>query len=52
MAFKVPPGDTLTLEAVGPHPIHVIGYLQPLAEGDGYDEPSDEEEEEEESGSV
>jgi hypothetical protein len=47
IGFRVPPGDSVILEASGPHSIHLIGYLHPLDEDGSNGEENEEEEEEE-----
>jgi hypothetical protein len=44
LEFKVGPGNDLRLETVGPHPIHVIGHLDPPEDEDSFDEEEEEEE--------
>jgi hypothetical protein len=41
LAFKVAPGKSITLEAGGPHDVHVAGYLQEPAPDDEFDSDAD-----------
>jgi hypothetical protein len=45
VGFKVLPDHRCRLETVGPHPVHIIGYLEPPEQEGGSEEEEEEEEE-------
>lgn len=47
--YKVPPSETVTLVAEGPHPVHFIGYRYSTIPESSSDDGLEEEEEEEEA---